>query len=349
MIQNECQANKAASQASTLELRRLTALASAPLARKRRQVEVENAREILQTGDTTYVSPAEVADEVSASVDAPEVQHGSLSSSATRRRVAALVPEIPQPSPSSSLQAELSKGESKAVQEGEAQRRRNQQGTETSEGADGKQISPEAFAQEPETSKDATPELQPSSDRSGDSSPRVDTFVQQDESSSPSHGRHLGAVEGSCVDGARKLPSEIEERPSNVALTAFPTLAEDIASSFIGISTSLSLPGNAKFELPPPPSTFEMPSAVFELPNFRLQAPALEIPEMPSITAIFALGNGGNGSDPQPDVNLPSQLPTVSQGHSSLRQEVANSTNPVPANVADIDVGLASGTLKGLV
>ena len=167
MIQNECQANKAASQASTLELRRLTALASAPLARKRRQVEVENAREILQTGDTTYVSPAEVADEVSASVDAPEVQHGSLSSSATRRRVAALVPEIPQPSPSSSLQAELSKGESKAVQEGEAQRRRNQQGTETSEGADGKQISPEAFAQEPETSKDATPELQPSSDRSG--------------------------------------------------------------------------------------------------------------------------------------------------------------------------------------
>jgi hypothetical protein len=344
MLQNECQANKAASQASTLELRRLNTLASAPLARKRRQVEAENVAEISQTG------PA-----VGASADVPEVQHGSLSSPVSR--IDALAAEMPRPSLSSSLEAELSEGVSKAIQETEAQRRsRTHQEIEAAEGVGGKQISQHAFAQEPETYQNSSPIVD-----------AVDTFAAHDESSSsllPSHERHVGAVEEeeeeerhegaveeSCADALRTLPSEFDKRPIDVTPTSFPALAGDIASSFMGISASLSLPANAKFALTAPPSAFEMPNAVFALPNFRLSAPAVEIPKMPSMTSFFSLGSGGNGGEncTHPDASLSSKLATEPKSHRSSRQEDATLMKPGPASVADFDVGLASGTLKGLV
>lgn len=346
MVQNECQASKAASHTRALELRRLIDLASAPLAQKLQAGETDKSTETQKPRDIQrMIMGSEPPEDFNATfpssdgadtAQARERQHQptpSLLANVSADHIAGEVTQSPVRLPS--LQSNLMTRQGREEGSGKGQ--------------------PLARALE---------ELPPCGGGHDKSVPEASS-----EQGDPSHG-HFHQEEASLdstphdqVTSAVEAP-ESQNQASGRAPVLFPTLAGDIASSFMGMSTSLNLPASAKFEMPVPSSAFEIPMPHSILPHFRLSAPSTQI--MPS---FLVWGNDGKLSTPEPPTppSPQSAAPCSKEGRpmmhaSSWEQESQSgqagkqprSARILPSslleNMLDMDDRrLASGTLKGLV
>ena len=428
MLQNDWQTTKAASQASSVELRRLTALAATPLARK-----------CLVGDDGTETEQPRIRQLMATRIDTPAVRDRCLSSSP-----GAGTAQVEggggggggakhQPTSSSSLQANISAdlfageiahtgaGGTVAASEVEAPAvdatlvlgRRDRHGGpgplhHSGSGGDSHKHTHHEYEPSQAPPSAAVPAKE--SDLLNGNGCEGASWSRQSPTASL-EDRPLAVAEVAPAHDRQQPPNEqlpphthhesemkpaVDDEVLTVAPTPFPTLTGDfgdIATSFMGISTSLNLPSTAMFELPAPPSSsFEIPQSF--LPPFRLPVNSTHM--MPS---IFVWGNAGDDAgkpshdpptqpppapqknaaldegeegQPTPVAEMPEpepdgkgqagQLRSASGIHGlprqrgSLSEEVEKLTSIRPltssmlANMHDMDdVGLASGTLKGLV
>ena len=432
VLQNDWQMTKAASQASTVELRRLTALAATPLTRK-----------CLVGDDETETEQPRIRQLMATRIDSPAVRDRCLSSSpgaGTAQGGGGGEEEENQPTSSSSLQANISTdlfaGEIAHTGAGGAVAASQVEAPAVDATVvPGLHYSGSGRDSHKHTHHECEPSQAPPSlaavpakesdllngngcERASWSRQRAQaptTSLEDNPSAAaevaPAHNRQQPPRHEPVQPPTEQLPAHthhewemkpaVDEEVLAVAPTPFPTLTGDIgdiATSFMGISTSLNLPSPAMFELPAPPSSsFEIPQSF--LPPFRLPVNSTHM--MPS---IFVWGNAGDDvgkplhdlstrpppapqknaaleegeegqhtrahalaemPEPEPDGTGLGQLRSAAgiyglpRQRGSLSEEVEKRptsirvrplTSSMLANMHDMDdVGLASGTLEGLV